>query len=229
MAISTVFRWILHGKLNENQTKSIALVSQVAQPTPSADEMFRSLFNMNAIHPLDQAGDEKIDPALLHFSQTMTQLPKGQYQLRLPRKDNFPDLPTNRNIATKQSLDIMRKWKKKDKVVLQKYYDTIEGYIRDGQIEEVPVDEIGEEKYVHYLTHHAMIKPEKHAAIWPVFNGSLGKPSLNDYLHTGTNDVSLMTSLLIRLHRIVLTGDYRKAFLHVKIDPRDRNLQQYLW
>ena len=33
----------------------------------------------------------------------------------------------------------------------------------------------------------------------------------------------------LRLHRIVLTGDYRKAFLHVKIDPRDRNLQRFLW
>ena len=98
----------------------------------------------------------------------MRQLPNGQYQLRLPRKDNFPQLPNNKNIATKQVLELMGKWRKKDVTVFEKYHETIEGYIRDGQVEEVPLNEIETEKDVHYLTHHAVIKPEKHTAIRPV-------------------------------------------------------------
>jgi len=37
--------------------------------------------------------------------------------------------------------------------------------------------------------------------------------------------VPLMTDILIRLHlnRIIITGDYRKASLHIKIALQDRN------
>ena len=83
----------------------------------------------------------------------------------------------------------------------------------------------------HYLLNRPVLQPHKNTKIRPVFNASLGKPSLNDCLHTGKNRVPLMTSILTRLrvHRFVVTGDYRKAFLHISIAEEDRDFMRFLW
>ena len=108
------------------------------------------------------------------------------------------------------------------------YHAQIESYIKEGQVEEIPPEEIEAEE-VHYLTSQAVVDFSKHTAVRPVFNASLGEPSLNDCLHIGPNNVPLMTDILLRmrLHSIVVIGDYRKAFLHIKIAPEDRNLLRF--
>jgi len=232
-AVETVFGWVVHGKL-EDIDKPIdrhAVLVAIQGEEERVDNMLQRLFDLDVAHPLDRAGiSEEKDLALVHFQENMKQLSDGQYELRLPLKANRPHLPTNRHIAEKQVRDMLKRWKKNDDGLASKYHQALTTYIQDGQVEEVPPEEINEE-HCHYLTHHAVIKPEKHTKIRPVFNASLGKPSLNDCLHTGKNRVPLMTSILtrLRLHKIVITGDYRKAFLQVSIAKEDRNLQRFLW
>ena len=231
MAIETTFGWIVHGRLDQQQRtgSSLSLVA-VNNEEESPNVMLQRLFDADSFHPLDRAGQEEEDPALDHFKLTMTRLPSGQYQLKLPFKQNCPTVPSNFEIAKKQVISRINKLKKDG--LLQKYDEQIQNYIRDGQIEIVPLSEreapSGE---AHYLTHHGVVKPGKNTPLRVVFNASLGKPSLNDCLHTGKNRVPLMIDILmrLRLHRILITGDYRKAFLHVSISPEDRNQLRFLW
>ena len=233
-AVETVFGWIVHGRLDHfehTQNHSTVLLANQGEER-RVDAMLQQLFDLDAIHPLDKVGSDENNPALAHFKETMRQLNDGQYELRMPLKENRPHLPTNRHIAEKQVRAQTKRWKKTSEgiSILSKYNEALDNYMRDGQVEEIPPDEINSID-CHYLTHHAVIKPEKNTKIRPVFNGSLDKPSLNDCLHTGKNQVPLMTSILtrLRLHRIVITGDYRKAFLHISIAKEDRNLQRFLW
>jgi len=208
MAIQTIFGWILHGRLHPTpETNSSLVLLSNSSKTDNIDELLKKLFNMDAIHPLDETTGGS-DAASAHFQKTMRQLENGQYQLRLPRKDNSPELPSNLNIAKKRATSLAEKWKKQDPNVLKMYHAQIESYIKEGQVEEIPPEEIEAEE-VHYLTSQAVVDFSKHTAVRPVFNASLGEPSLNDCLHTGPNNVPLMTDILLRmrLHSIVVIGD----------------------
>jgi len=233
MAVETAFGWILHGRLDQQPSSNplLAIVAHEQEEEESTGVLLQRLFDLDAAHPLDRAGSEDPDPALTHFQQTMCRLDTGQYQLRLPFKYNRPLIPSNFEIAKKQVFNRINKLKSEG--LLEKYDEQIQNYIRDGQVEIVPPEERDSLGYgeVHYLTHRGVVKPGKNTPLRVVFNASLGKPSLNDCLHTGKNRVPLMTDILmrLRLHRIIITGDYRKAFLHIKIAPQDRNHLRFLW
>jgi hypothetical protein len=104
----------------------------------------------------------------------MTRLSTGQYQVKLPFKQNCPVIPSNFDLAKKQVISRIHKLKKD---TYKKYNEQIENYIRDGQVEEIPLAERegSTHEEVHYLTHHGVVKPEKNTPLRVVFNASLGK------------------------------------------------------
>jgi hypothetical protein len=114
MAIETAFGWVLHGRLDQSKTTSprLALVA-LKNEEESAGTMLQRLFDADSFHPLDRAGQEDQDPALTHFQQTMTRLSTGQYQVKLPFKQNCPVIPSNFELAKKQVISRIPKLKKR--------------------------------------------------------------------------------------------------------------------
>ena len=57
------------------------------------------------------------------------------------------------------------------------------------------------------------------------------EPSLNDCLEVGPPLQPVIFDILIRnrLRLLCITGDIQKAFLQIKVDPRDRNALRLLW
>ena len=86
-----------------------------------------------------------------------------------------------------------------------------------------------------YLPHHA-VKKEKHKAVkcqivFDVSSHDPGSPSLNDFLEMGPNLLPKILSVLLRftLHKFAILGDVSQAFLHITLDPTDRDLTRFLW
>ena len=89
---------------------------------------------MGAIHPLDEPMG-RADAVSAHFQKTMRQIENGQYQLKLPRRENSPHLPSNLNIAKKRATSLADKWKKQDPNVHKMSHDQIENYLKESQVE----------------------------------------------------------------------------------------------
>ena len=231
VAVDSIFGWLLHGALRGPvSTGSFVLVSNYQKPKlEDVDVLLKRIFDFDSHHPLDQGGNE--DPLVSHFKRTVVQLDNGQYQLRLPFKANRPKLPSNFNLAKNYVDKLIAKWRKLDVQVLLKYHGEILSFIDNGYVELVPEEEINMEGEPHYLRHRPEIQPHKNTAIRPVFNASFGRPSLNDCLHTGENHVPLMWDVLqrLRLWKYMVTADIKKAFLQLRLDPRDRDFLRFLW
>ena len=88
---------------------------------------------------------------------------------------------------------------------------------------------------VHYIPHHHVNKDSKTTPIRIVYDCSCqlpnNHPSLNDCLETGPSLVNDLCSILLRfrVHKIALSTDIEKAFLHVKLDAKDQDFTRYLW
>uniref|UniRef100_A0A914YI62 Reverse transcriptase domain-containing protein n=1 Tax=Panagrolaimus superbus TaxID=310955 RepID=A0A914YI62_9BILA len=85
-------------------------------------------------------------------------------------------------------------------------------------------------KLVHYLTHHAVLTPQKATTkVRMVFDGSAkahkDAPSLNDCLLRGPSNLPDLSGLLLRLRtcKILITGDIEKAFHQVLLNEPDRD------
>ena len=73
---------------------------------------------------------------------------------------------------------------------------------------------------LHYLLHHAVIRIDKTTTKLCIVYDALAKlkrPSLNDYLHTGSKFNKLILNILMRFHlfKVTLTVDIEEAFLMI--------------
>jgi hypothetical protein len=115
-----------------------------------------------------------VDPASVHFQKTMRHLENGQYQLRLSKKENWPRLPSNIQIAKKRALSMAEKWKRRILKFLR--CTMIRSRAKWKKVEEIPEEEI-EASALELLIVDLLIF-QNTCAVRPVFNASLGSPSL---------------------------------------------------
>ena len=92
----------------------------------------------------------------------------------------------------------------------------------------------GKQSSVHYIPHHP-IRKESTTPVRIVFDCSCRQsaqsPSLNDCLHVGPPFLNDLCGILIRFrqHNFGFSSDIEKAFLHVHLDPEDRDFTRCLW
>ena len=88
---------------------------------------------------------------------------------------------------------------------------------------------------MHYIPHHHVNKDSKTTTIRIVYDCSCplsdNHPSLNDCLEVGPSLVNYLCSVLLRfhVHKIALSTDSEKAFLHVKLNASDQDFTRFLW
>lgn len=151
------------------------------------------------------------------------------YQIGLLWKDDDHFLPSNKSLAVLRLEHLKRKLER-DNVMLQKYTDTVEGYIAKGHAE--PVQSEGEVGNIWYLPHHPVVHPHKDkvrvvydcAAKWKDI-------SLNSYLLKGPDTINSLVGVLHRFReqRIALVADVEAMFHQVKVIPKDRDVLRFLW
>ena len=117
--------------------------------------------------------------------------------------------------------------------MLHKYGKIITDQEERGFIEKVSED--NPRNRFHYIPHHGVKKDLATNPIRIVYDCSCHQnrdsPSLNDCLESTPPELNDLTSIIVRfcLNRFAVCTDIEKAFLHVQLDERDRDVTRFLW
>ena len=161
---------------------------------------------------------------------------KIRYEVRLPWREDHPDVPDHLNLCRERLKYLHQKLLKKPSILLE-YNNIITEQLSKGIIEVVPNPDIPiRQSSVHYLPHHAVIRQNKLTTkVRIVYDGSAkstpSSPSINDCLMTGPNMIPKLFNILVkfRWNLIAVTADIEKAFLMIGIHLSDRDMLRFLW
>ena len=166
-----------------------------------------------------------------NFKGSLQRLVDGTYSTRLPWKDHM-ELPTYRTLAVARLHSTTRRLEKLQK--LEEYHEVMEAQIKDGILELIPEEPSGE--IIHYVPHQPVIREDAESTKMRIVYDCSARscpedPSLNDCLEKGPPLQPLILDILLRNRMLPLciTGDIKKAFLQIKLDPADRDAQRLFW
>ena len=166
----------------------------------------------------------------LYFENEVKRTPEGFYQVPLLWRNDPKILPTNRNVAERRLLTTS---KRLFSLSMYAAYDSLfTQWKNDNIIEEI---ESNDSNDGYYLPHRAVLRSSSTTTpIRPVFDGSckIGRfKSINDCLFKGPNLLELLPSILLRFRErlTAFTADIRRAFLNIKIEPKDQDFLRFLW
>ena len=167
-----------------------------------------------------------------NFKGSLQRLDDGTYSTKLPWKEDHVDLPTNKTLAVARLHSTTRRLEKLQK--LEEYHEVMEAQIKEGILESIPEEPSGQ--IVHYVPHQPVIREDAESTKMRIVydcsaRSSPEDPSLNDCLEKGPPLQPLILDILLRNRMLPLciTGDIKKAFLQIKLDPADRDAQRLFW
>ena len=158
----------------------------------------------------------------------------NQWMIPYPWKKDPTLLPDNKAVAEKRLESTERR--------LRKNPEQAKAY--QGQIEEMcsmnfarKLSKEETESYkgpVHYVAHHAVIKPEKKSTpVRIVFNSSAVYKGhcLNDYWMKGPDLLNSLFGVILRFReeRVAIVGDISKMYHRVLIPEEDQHVHRFLW
>ncbi|XP_066595949.1 uncharacterized protein [Prorops nasuta] len=170
------------------------------------------------------------DECEIHYKLNTTRDSDGRYIVRLPFKDNRPDLGNTKAVAMRRFYGLIRKFKN-DPEMAKIYWSVMQEYIDKGHM--ALVNSEVEEGY--YLPHHAVIINDSITTkVRVVFDASAKGDkgvSLNEVLLTGPVIQDKLTEHLIRirLKRYMITADIEKMYRQILVHPDDRRYQRIVW
>ncbi|XP_066596496.1 uncharacterized protein [Prorops nasuta] len=170
------------------------------------------------------------DECEIHYKLNTTRDSDGRYIVRLPFKDNRPDLGNTKAVAMRRFYGLIRKFKN-DPEMAKNYWSVMQEYIDKGHMALVN----SEVQEGYYLPHHAVIKNDSITTkVRVVFDASAKGDkgvSLNEVLLTGPVIQDKLTEHLIRirLKRYMITADIEKMYRQILVHPDDRRYQRIVW
>lgn len=244
--LSSKFGWILTGRSNEqdsvnepcmlvmthgsnlSKTNVFASVDSVVPTKPELEDFW----NVESIGIVDKQNTAEDTIALKSFRESVS-YDEGRYQVRWPWIEGIPEVPDNRELALGRLKSCVTKLRNKPEL-FKKYDDVIKDQLCKGVIEKV--DQYKTDGCVHYLPHHAIIKPDKATTKLRVVYDASAKTkadnkSLNESLYRGPVMIQDLCGMLIRfrIHPIAIVADIEKAFLQVGLQVDQRDVTRFLW
>ena len=222
-AISSKLGWMACGPLSlADDSKSSHMDDSLTTHVSilHCDSVLKELHKFWDLEHIGITGNEEIPP----FLSLPIKMVDGRYETPLPWKDDKQTLklPSNFGLASRRLRSTLRYLKSQPDLV-DKYQEIIDDQLQQGVLETVPDDSSNET--VHYLPHSPVIRPTAESTkIRIVLDASAklqGRPSLNDCLQTGTNDLPQVASLAcgFRFSPIAILADIEKAFIQISIPP----------
>jgi hypothetical protein len=157
----------------------------------------------------------------------------GQYMVKLPFDPDKPK-PINNYYRALAQFKSLERTLLRDKSKQVNYAENIEQYINNNFAEMVN-DDVSHEKECYFLPHHAVYRPT-HATTKTriVFNASADDGSgytLNNALLPGPALQPDLVDCLFRFRtwKFALTGDIKKMFNMILVDPDDRKWLRFFW
>lgn len=236
VAQQTVFGWVLSGATRSPSDEPAGTGHQLLLMSDVSEARLRQFWELDAIGICPQEGSLESDPVLVGFESSVC-FKDGRYEVELPWKPQVQRqelcLEDNRQAAEVRLHSLSRKLGKDPQ--LQAAYDSaLEEMETEGIISEVSETDVNDAP-VFYLPHRPVVRASSSTTkVRPVFDASAKGPnlvSLNDCLESGPCLLSDLVGVLIRFRRwrFAVTADIRKAFLMIRLCPRDQNVHRFLW
>ena len=235
VAQETVFGWILSGSWTDTIEPSYENVTLCCLSDVPEDRLQR-FWDLDSVGFSDRESGPK-DSVLQKFSDTLVYLDEEKrYEVCLPWKDNPgpTDLVSNEAIA-KRRLRNLSKYLEAKPVLRQKYNSVLTEMENTGIITEVLPEDKATANPVYYLPHRPVVKESSLTTkVRPVFDASVkgyNGISLNDCMETGPSLFPSIVAILLRFRRwqVGLTSDICKAFLQLKLSPKDQDVHRFFW
>eukprot|EP00057_Strongylocentrotus_purpuratus_P025475 XP_011679949.1 PREDICTED: uncharacterized protein LOC100891320 [Strongylocentrotus purpuratus] len=228
--------WVVFGATSEQQpTKSTVLNVMLANPVDLKD--FWTTESMGVCHDPEQCqpnglGKQEAEECK-QISDSCQKVGK-QWLVPYPwRKD--PNLLRDNRIQAERMLYATEKKLSKNAQHAEAYDHQIKAMVEMNFAKKLSDEEA--ESYigpVHYISHHAIIRPEKKSTpVRIVFNSSAvyQGQSLNDHWMKGPDLLNSLFGVLLRFreHDVALCADISKMYHRVMIPERDQHVHRFLW
>ena len=176
---------------------------------------------------LDVLGIKDDEDMYADFKDSIKQNEDGRYYVKLPWKQGNYFLPNNRELAEQRVKSQLKRMSKQPEL-LEKYDNIIKEQEAQGIFEPVPEKPDGDR--IHYIPYHCVVRDQAESTKVRIVYDAVCQ-IFNDCLHIGPALQPLLYDILIRvrLHKSVLIGDIKKAFLQIEVVPEDRDALRFLW
>ena len=219
----TMFGWILAGKVTNTHSETDKNFF-----TKSSRDEFERMCAMDSLGILETNEEQFHED----FKENLQRLSDGKYSTRLPWKTDCPELPSNNELAMGRLRSTTRRLERLGR--LKEYHEIMKQQLEDGILEPVPEKPTGD--VIHYIPHQAVIRDEAETTrLRIVYDCSAKKgpafPSLNDCLEIGPSLQPMIFDIMLRnrMKKYCITGDIKKVFLQIKVDPVNRDAQRLFW
>ena len=231
-AVQSKLGYLLSGPLHlSNHTQEITSTFHISVSPPNIEQTVEKFWTIESTGTLPTS-PQSHDQFTNDYLMSIVQEDSGSYVVKFPWRDNHAPLPSNFKICERRTRALARRLNNMLDL-LRVYNDIIKEQERRGFIEKI--DSSPPKRPVHYIPHHHVHKDSKTTPIRIVYDCSCrlsdNHPSLNDCLEVGPSLVNDLCSILLRfrVHKIALSTDIEKAFLHVKLDASDQDFTRFLW
>ena len=213
VALESRFGWLLHGPYGFKDTLGVSTSEKSVLFLQSVDEISFS-------ECVDRLADGDLVLDAVGSSWSTPSLEDGRFSVQLPWK--FPDRPkSNLRSVVPYQTSVYGSCSPQE---LSEYDDYFREYESLGIVEPCTGSPLID---CWYLPHHAIRQKGK---LRVVFDGSFGRPSINQLLQTGPNQLLTIPVCLssFRLYRVPVVADIEKAFLQIGVDRMDRDFVRFL-
>ena len=244
--------WIITGRLHTDgsnkSSQSLLILTYGSDCVTKNTNVFQSVdSDVKPVHDLedfwsiesigindkDKQNDDTC--AFKKFKDTL-KFENGRYEVTWPWKEDFPDLPRNKELAYGRLKSSVKRMANRPDV-LQKYDSIIREQLSKGVIERVEDTKRDEkDRLYHYIPHHPVITPNKTTTKLRIVYDASAKTkkenkSLNECLFRGPVLLKDLCGLLMRfrLHSVAVVADIEKAFLQIGLQEKERDVTRFLW
>ncbi|XP_058456776.1 uncharacterized protein LOC131434146 [Malaya genurostris] len=189
-------------------------------------------WNVESVELVDAVSKEEQECEQI-FRSTTIRNHDGTYTVHLPLKEAVSELQNSRSLALKR-FHILEHRFKKNPDLKKAYTDFINEYKLLSHCKQVLESDDLPGKLIHYLPHHAILKPSSSTTrLRVVFDASARAtgPSLNDVMMIGPTVQDDLFSIILRFrkHRFAITADISKMYRRIRVNENHSSLQRIFW
>ena len=214
VALETSVGWVLNGPYSKSYTLHSTELLATTHSLMCTSRESRLEKTLTKFWEIESVGESEESSVYEKFADEI-EFNGERYVTKLPFRPHHDQISDNFRLSYASLC-----WKfDKDPELREKYKDVFRDYADSEIIEKVPDTDSGTPGRVHYIPHHAVIRPDRETTkIRPVFDCSAktGGPSLNECLYTGPNLLGNIFDILLRFrtNKIAIISDIKKAFLN---------------
>ena len=231
IARQTVLGWVVSGGNNTSACNVNVLHVSVQNPDLSDFWRLESTGVDCRCHDIKLTRQEQKEEEHIRASA----IKKGsQWEIGYPWHKDPKDLPDNKSQAVK-ILESTERRLERNPEHAEAYSKQIHELEEMGFAKKLSADDMRKhEGAVHYISHHAIVRPEKKSTpIRIVFNSSasFNGHRLNDYWMKGPDLLNNLIGVLLRFreNEVALCADISKMYHRVAIPERDQHVHRFLW